>query len=112
MSGKTRVVNFRDVRDQWNRETKTWADPNFVYVGRAVTRAGVPASKWGNPYKLGKDGDRETMIARYRAYIAEQPELLASLNELRGKTLVCWCKPLACHGDVLAELADALPDDD
>ncbi|MBA3285144.1 MAG: DUF4326 domain-containing protein, partial [Nitrosopumilus sp.] len=26
--------------------------------------------------------------------------------ELRGKTLGCWCRPDACHGDLLAELAD------
>lgn len=23
---------------------------------------------------------------------------------LKGKTLGCWCKPEACHGDVLVEL--------
>jgi hypothetical protein len=26
---------------------------------------------------------------------------------LRGKTLACWCVPELCHGDILAELADA-----
>jgi hypothetical protein len=33
--------------------------------------------------------------------------LMAQLpSELKGKKLGCWCKPNACHGDVLAELAD------
>ena len=26
------------------------------------------------------------------------------VNELSGKTLVCYCKPHSCHGDVLIEL--------
>jgi hypothetical protein len=30
------------------------------------------------------------------------------LAALKGKILVCFCKPLACHGDVLAEIADSL----
>jgi hypothetical protein len=43
---------------------------------------------------------------KYRDWIAIRPELLAQLSELRGKTLGCYCKPEACHGDVLADLAD------
>jgi hypothetical protein len=38
-----------------------------------------------------------------------RPDLLARVSELAGKRIGCWCKPAACHGDVLAELADALP---
>lgn len=30
----------------------------------------------------------------------------AELRKLRGKRLGCWCKPEACHADILAELAD------
>jgi hypothetical protein len=30
------------------------------------------------------------------------------VSELKGKTLICFCKPSLCHGDVLAEIADAL----
>jgi hypothetical protein len=69
-----------------------------VFIGRP--------SKWGNPFKIGKDGTREEVISKYREWIMKQPELLADLHELKGKVLGCWCKPLACHGDVLAELAD------
>lgn len=67
-----------------------------LYIGRG--------SKWGNPFVLGKDGNREAVIAKYRAYIAKQPELLDSLHELSGQTLGCFCKPKPCHGDVLVEL--------
>lgn len=34
--------------------------------------------------------------------------MLRDLHELKGKTLACFCKPKDCHGDVLAEMADAL----
>lgn len=69
-----------------------------VYIGRP--------SIWGNPFEIGKDGGRQQVIDRYRTWIAAQPHLLARLGELRGKTLGCWCAPSACHGDVLAALAD------
>lgn len=70
-----------------------------VYIGRP--------SKWGNPYKIGPDGDRAAVIAKYTVWIRSCPDLLASLPELQGKILGCWCAPLPCHGDVLARLADA-----
>ena len=34
------------------------------------------------------------------------------LPELKGKSLGCWCKPEACHGDVLVRLlAEYNPDE-
>ncbi len=68
-----------------------------VYIGRP--------SKWGNPFQIGRDGDRAQVIARYERWLADQPALLAELGSLAGKTLGCWCAPAACHGDVLARLA-------
>ena len=72
--------------------------PYDIYIGRP--------SKWGNPFSIGYDGNREQVIAKYIEWIKRQPELLASLPELKGKVLGCWCSPQACHGDVLAELAE------
>jgi hypothetical protein len=69
-----------------------------VYIGRP--------SKWGNPFEIGKDGTREEVIAKYRVWIQTQPQLLAALPLLKGKILGCYCYPQACHGDVLAELAN------
>lgn len=63
-------------------------------------------SVWGNPFKIGRDGSREEVIEKYRRWITKQPDLLAMLPRLKGKRLGCHCAPLACHGDVLAELAD------
>lgn len=77
-----------------------------VYIGRG--------SKWGNPFshKKGTSAEfvvasREEAIERYRGYLANRPELVEALHELKGKTLGCFCKPAGCHGDVLAELAEA-----
>jgi len=82
--------------------------PFTVYIGRP--------SRWGNPFRWAPDtpapwrvADRAAAVAAYRAWIVRQPALLAQLPTLRGQTLGCWCKPAACHGDVLAALA-ALPD--
>ena len=63
-------------------------------------------SKWGNPFKVGNNCTRQEAVDKYRNWIKTKPELLESISELRGKVLGCWCKPKACHGDVLAELAN------
>ena len=73
-------------------------DKYDVYIGRP--------SKWGNPFEIGVHGTREEVIKMYEEYIMNKPELLMSLNELKGKTLGCWCSPKACHGDVLINLAN------
>lgn len=78
-----------------------------VYIGRP--------SKWGNPWshKEGtlakyKVATRAEAIQKYRDWLNTENMSLAfdASRELKGKTLGCWCKPLPCHGDVLAELAD------
>ncbi len=42
-----------------------------------------------------------------RSGSADQHHLLRALDELRGRDLLCWCAPLACHGDLLKYLAAA-----
>jgi hypothetical protein len=77
-----------------------WAKERGLFV--RVDRA----TPWGNPFVLGRDGDRATVIARYRDHhLPRQPGLLARLGELRGKALGCWCAPQACHADVLIGMA-------
>lgn len=76
-----------------------------VYIGRAGKgqRTNSGRGKWGNPFSKGT---REENIEAYTKWIFTQRDLLADLDELRGKRLGCFCKPQACHGDVLAALAD------
>lgn len=61
-------------------------------------------SKWGNPFQIGRDGNRERVIKMYEVHIRRRPDLLAALPELVGKRLGCHCKPLPCHGDVLVKM--------
>lgn len=79
-------------------------EPYDVYVGRP--------SKWGNPFTHIRDkktlaefivSDREEAIQKYEEWIRNSP-LMDQIEELRGKTLGCWCKPKSCHGDVLLKL--------
>lgn len=87
----TRVVNL-------------YKEPYDIYIGRPTM--------WGNPYshKPGTLAEwlvdsREEAIERFKedAAIAYSihPEWL---EPLRGKVLGCFCKPQACHGDVIVEL--------
>ncbi len=74
-----------------------------VYIGRG--------SKWGNPFRIGGDGDRTNVIAKHGAWLRDQHELLRALDELRGHDLVCFCAPQPCHGDLLLRLANATRED-
>ncbi len=96
-----------------HKDLKAWAeDKDNLYVGRAgvvfidgerYPKAGSP---FANPYKIGVDGDRAEVLRKYRAYICANPDLLAGIRAAaQGKKyLGCWCKPEACHADILAEL--------
>lgn len=70
-----------------------------VFIGRP--------SEWGCPFVIGKDGTREEVLEKYRRYMERRPDLKARAKlELRGLVLGCYCKPLPCHGDILAAIAD------
>jgi len=76
--------------------------PNTVYVGRPT--------KWGNPFRLGVDGDREECISKYEKMLRERTLINNEywLEPLRGKDLACWCpldKP--CHADVILKILNA-----
>lgn len=75
-----------------------------VYIGRGNDWRKLAGSKWSNPFVIGKDGNREQVIEKFRAHLLASPELLEALPELSGKVLGCWCSPLACHGEVLVEV--------
>lgn len=64
-------------------------------------------TKWGNPFIVGVDGTRAEVIEKHKQWLPQQPKLMAQIWQLKDKVLGCHCDPLACHGDFLAELADA-----
>ncbi|HDY90016.1 MAG TPA: DUF4326 domain-containing protein [bacterium] len=64
-------------------------------------------TKYGNPYVVGIHGSREECIEKFRKKAYANPEFLALVRkELKNKTLACWCKPKACHGDIYVEICD------
>ena len=63
-------------------------------------------TKWGNPYVIGRDGDRDTCCDLYEPYYENNEELKNSIHELVGKQIGCHCKPKRCHGDFLAKKAN------
>jgi hypothetical protein len=87
------------------RMPKVWnkRDPNTpkdaVYVGRPT--------KWGNPFIIDRDGNREQVVEKYRQHYIDKFWRDQIVEELKGKDLVCWCAPKACHADVLLEIANA-----
>ena len=76
-----------------------------VVKGRGDVYIGRPGI-WGNPFRIGPNGNREQVIKQYRGWIVNQPSLMNLLYTLQGKLLGCWCAPLPCHGDVLIELME------
>lgn len=72
---------------------------NLIYVGRP--------SLFGNPFSIGKDGTREEVIAKFKEYfyrrLSTDKMFKKEVHKLKGKNLVCWCKPLSCHADVIEE---------
>ncbi|MBA3580677.1 MAG: DUF4326 domain-containing protein [Gemmatimonadaceae bacterium] len=130
----TRVISVRG-----RKPAELAADPDFVYVGRAMPRIGWKGSPWGNPFKVhtakmssfddkmvSVSWFRETSkslseleptakaVELHRLWLLSQPDYLANLYRIRGKTLGCWCGSWEpgqpeprCHAVTLAKLADA-----
>lgn len=109
----TTVTNFKTVKAHWDRNAREWDSEQYVYIGRHNATYNLPQSKWANPFVMGSESQRAGVIFLYRSYITERIESgLVDLEELRGKTLVCWCKKpgvdVPCHGDVLLEFLGEL----
>jgi hypothetical protein len=86
------------------QRTKGWRKPATAVV---VARP----SRWGNPFRIGVDGDRIECRDQFRAALL-RGELAISVvdvrRELGGRDLACWCNEgEACHADVLHEIANA-----
>lgn len=66
-------------------------------------------SIFGNPYPVTRGRSRSEAIRLFEVYarrrMAEDSDFRKAVADLHGKTLLCSCKPKACHGDVLVLLA-------
>lgn len=70
------------------------APADAVHIGRG--------SPYGNPYVIGKDGNRDQVIDLFVKNVL--PTL--DVTKLKGKHLVCFCKPAKCHGDSILAKAN------
>lgn len=65
---------------------------------------------WGNPFSIGKDGDRLEVITKHKSHLRQQIREgyfgIEHLLFLKGKRLGCCCKPKKCHGDNYVELLE------
>jgi hypothetical protein len=73
-----------------------------VYIGRP--------SIFGNPFTIGKDGDRSEVIEKFKEYfynkIVSDKNFNLEIKKLKGKVLGCFCKPQFCHGDIIIQFLE------
>jgi hypothetical protein len=98
----TRVINIK--KDDTFAGIKSNAA--YEYIGRG--------SYWGNPYSMFAAGDsREEVIRKYKYDFDNEKfpkKEKSEVYKLAGKRLGCFCKPDACHGDVLADFLNEWDD--
>ncbi len=106
----TQVINIK--------HNPNWRKEGVVYIGRG--------SMFGNPFRIGRDGDRAEVIEKYNELFYDELVRdfdekfdLERLLELRGKTLGCYCRPkngfqgkLLCHGQIIAAYLDGVEPED
>lgn len=73
---------------------KNTAPTGSVYIGRG--------SPWGNPYPITATQTRDQVCDEFERVIL--PTL--DVSSLRGKDLICFCKPARCHGDAILKKAN------
>jgi len=98
----TRVINIKAATEYQSKRST----PKYEYIGRG--------SYWGNPYSMYEEGDdREEVIRKFKYdfdYEKFPNKDKSEVYKLAGKRLGCFCKPLACHGDVIASFLNSWDD--
>lgn len=113
IDSQTKVVNVRvaHIRPEYKNLEEWVKDSNNIYIGRKrivfINNERYPEkdSLWCNPFK------GEGAIDKFEKYIIDKIEsenLYEELRFLKGKNLGCWCKPNACHGDILLKLINKI----
>jgi len=68
-----------------------------VYIGRPMI--------FGNPFIIGKDGNREEVVKKFEDYARNSRALMDWISLLHENTILgCWCSPKLCHGDIIIKL--------
>lgn len=87
------------------RNKRNYSGPG-VYVGRP--------SPLGNRFEIGRDGDRDEVIAKYALWLEEAlkapgpvrtafDDLVETLRLFGEVTLICWCAPKRCHAEAIRD---------
>ncbi len=108
---KTTVISIKKAPRGWR------TNPQYVYIGRQGGEKNNPEKcsagddgYFGNPYKLAPGVSRGSTLEYYEQYLTERLErdnvFQLEFKKLKGKTLVCFCKPHGCHGDIMAKHLD------
>ncbi len=78
------------------------AESEVVFIDRR--------SQFGNQFVLKEDGGGYSRAESIRAYrewfkskIRDDSTFRDAVEELKGETLACHCRPRPCHGDVILE---------
>ncbi len=72
------------------------------YIGRG--------SVFGNPFRIGKDGNREEVIIKFERWLMFHhcnliDKLIKAIYDLPEYAILgCYCKPKSCHGDVIVKI--------
>ena len=77
-----------------NKRRASVLSPNAVYCGRG--------SPYGNPFVIGRDGNRDEVCDKFEREILPTLDVTA----LRGKNLLCYCAPKRCHCDAILRKAN------
>lgn len=97
----TTVINIKDAPEGWHEDKK------YAYIGRA---GNGESGYFGNPFPLKPNESREVVLEKFKSYfydrVMHDAEFYYHINQLYGKVLVCFCKPLLCHGDIIVEFVD------
>lgn len=91
---------------------------NKIYIGRANKSYDLKDTPLANPFNIGKKFSRETSLYNYKHWLINSyknkkgpgyKELIRLLDLYKSDPnikLVCWCKPEACHGDIIKQVLD------
>lgn len=102
-----KIVNVRDI----DRTMDALRGEPVEYVGRP--------SPLGNPFRLGPDGSRAEVIAKYDIWLTKKLQdhgtpqykelhrlIMRYIQHDDNITLACYCAPQACHADIIKRHID------
>ncbi len=85
-----------------------------VYIGRYNKNFNLQGSLFANPFPMkdNSEEERSRVIQEYQQWLEQQIKTNKitknDLLQLNNKTLVCFCHPKSCHGDILKETVELL----